>query len=490
MITEKTGSELIWGASLLTGDVANPELLGGGCIVEDGSIVAVGEAGELRQQHSPARERGGEDRVIMPGLVNSHIHAFGTPALQLGLADAPLNEWMGGLMGLSGADRELDLAFLTGAFLSAGVTTAIVSHYPEGGNPAEEVKPIVAGFEEAGMRLGCAVGFMNRNVLTWNDAELLDSLPDGLKEFASMLVLDGTASPDDYIAATRGIEAGDRLSVLFGPVGPRQLTPAAMEAIVAAANADGRPLHMHLLDALAERVNLEAELGQPLVAWLDRIGALNERTSVAHAIHTTPEERRLFAERGVTVICNTSGNLRLGEGITPVGDFHDAGAAVGIGSDDMTLSSDSDHLAEMRLGVALARLEDSWMSPAEAIAATTSVGARAAGLGELVGTISPGKRADLLLLDLERISAPGFAADVTPLDLVAAKATARDVRAVLVDGEVLVEDGEHRRRDFGQIVAEMRGQIKANCADPEAVATLATAKRLGVAIREFDGSDG
>lgn len=489
MSEPKKSRDLVWGASLLTGVVADPELQRGGCIVEDGEILAVGPVEELRSDYAPERELGGERSVVMPGLVNAHIHAIGTPALQLGLPDAPLGEWMGGLMGISGADRSLDLAFLTGSFLAAGVTTAIWSHYPEGGSPAEEIAPVIAGFQEAGMRLGCAVGFMNRNALTWDDPGLLEGLEPDLHEFASHLVMDGSLTPDEYIEACRSFESGERVSYLYGAVGPRNVSPAAMEAIVAAANAQERPLHMHLLDAYAERVNLEAELGETLVSWLDKIGALNERTSVAHAIHTTPEEMKLFAERGVTVICNTSGNLRLGEGITPLGAFRDAGVPIAVGTDDMTLSCDSDQLAELRLSVALARLEGSWISPAEAIAAATSAGAHAAGLGEVTGTIATGKRADLLVLDLDRISAPGLAPGVTPLDLVAAKATVRDVRLVMVDGEVLVEGGRHLRRDFDGILARMRTEIEANTSDPEAVELFATAKRLGAAIGSFEHDD-
>jgi 5-methylthioadenosine/S-adenosylhomocysteine deaminase len=480
---------LVHGCALLTGDVEDPQILAGGALVgDDGAIVAVGEADALRREHAPAAELGGDDVVVMPGLVNAHVHGFATPALQLGLPDGPYDEWMMGLMGVSGADHELELEALTGLLIASGVTTTIWSHFPAGGDLVEEAQPMIDAFARAGIRLGCALGYVDRNFFTWgDDARFLASLPADLRAFAEgMAPPQGELDVETFIAACQAIEPSDLLAVHYGPVAPRLVSPAAMEKIAAAASADERRgVHMHLLDYAEERTLLEGELGRSLVPWLDEIGLLGPRSAVTHVIHATTDDMDLLAERETTVIANTSANLRLGAGITKVGEMRRRGVPVAIGTDDMTLGLDTDLLSELRLATTLARLEDRWTSPAETIALGTAAGARAAGFGDRVGTLAAGKRADIVLLDYERISSPGAAVGVTPLDLVAAKATAADVRTVLVDGRVLYRDGRHETVDPAPAIERMRGEIAAVTASSEAADYFAQARRVGRAAADF-----
>jgi cytosine/adenosine deaminase-related metal-dependent hydrolase len=387
-------------------------------------------------------------------------------------------------MGVSGPDRELELALLTARLLQAGVTTAVFSQFDASEDPVAAARPVLDAFDRSGMRVALAVGLLERNLfLDGGDAAFADALAGPEAELARAC-LPQPPPVEDYLAAVRALAAergGPRCRVLLGPCGARWLTPATMAA-VAEASGPRLGLHMHLLDSPNEQGYLRDELGEPLVPWLDRVGALHPAASFAHGIHATPEDRELLAGRGVTLVCNTSSNLRLNVGLTPVGALRTAGVTVAVGTDDMTLSGDEDFFEEARLAATLARLEDHWISPAELVHMVTAAGARAAGMDERIRTIEPGKRADLTLVALERIARPCVAEGVTPLDLVATRATSRDVAAVLVDGRPLYRDGRHLTHDHPALLAEIAAQVAARSRTPDARARLATSRRMGAAL--------
>src|SRR5262249_57457005 len=120
-----------------------------------------------------------------------------------------------------------------------------------------------------------------------------------------------------------------------------------------------------------------------------------------------------------------------------------AGVRVGRGRDEMRGNDDDDLLAEARLARLLANLTGVELAPADVLNMATQRGAAASRFGELTGVLTPGMRADLILLDAQRMGQPAVAADVTMLDLVIARGFGSDVRTVLIDGEVVLDEGTH-----------------------------------------------
>jgi 5-methylthioadenosine/S-adenosylhomocysteine deaminase len=223
--------------------------------------------------------------------------------------------------------------------------------------------------------------------------------------------------------------------------------------------ADGSPaegVHTHLLESPAQRHYLDAWLGGSVVDWLDQLGFLSPAASFAHGVWLRPGEMELLAERGATVVHNPGSNLRVRNGIAPLKELRQAGVAVALGTDEMTLNDNDDLLAEARLAGILAGLTGADLEPAQLLQMATATGAAAAGFGKLTGVLASGMRADVVLVDAARLDEPAVTGDVPLLELLLARGLGSDVRTVLVDGEVLLDERRHSWIDREELVAELR----------------------------------
>jgi 5-methylthioadenosine/S-adenosylhomocysteine deaminase len=479
---------LIHGSALLTGRTDEPEIAGGGLIEQDGAIVAVGPADELRAEHAPDTELGGADRIVMPGMVDAHLHAFGTSSVLLGIPDRPVEEWVTTMMGLSGPDYYEDALYMAAKLIAGGVTSVLYSHFPHEHDPAAETAPTLRAFADAGMRAACGVGFMDRSrFVNGDDEPFLATLPADLERFARPKLL--RQDPDEYVAAVRQMQrdaaGSDRLRILFGPAGPRWNSEDALARIVGALE-PGDGLHMHVLDGDDERPFLEGILGRSLFEWFDEIGALTPRTSMTHLLFVDADDMALLAERGVTAVTNTGGNIRLGAGVAPAGAMVvDHGMRIAVGTDDLTIANDDDLLAEVRLTVNMARLEGRWIDPAQAIAIATANGAHAAMLDDVAGTLEPGKRADVVLLDAAALGEPATVSGLPATELVFARGKSDHVREVLIDGRLVYSDGVHHTIDLPALLDELRTVVASDADSDRAVDRRALAQRLADAKRDY-----
>jgi cytosine/adenosine deaminase-related metal-dependent hydrolase len=220
-------------------------------------------------------------------------------------------------------------------------------------------------------------------------------------------------------------------------------------------------LHTHLLESPAQRQYLDSWLGRSVVTVLDTLGLLGPATSLAHAVHIRPAEIELLAQRGAQVVTNPGSNLRLGNGIAPVAALLDAGVPVAVGTDDMAAGDDDDLFAEGRLMALLQRPRGRWLAAAQVLSMLTSAGAGAALFGALTGRLEPGRRADLVLLATGRLDEPGTGPPASDLELVVARAAARDVRTVLIDGSVRYHEGRHTWVDRAEVVSALRDVVRA-----------------------------
>lgn len=476
---------LFHGERLVTGVPGEAELRDAGVLAEGGEIVAVGVTEELRREWSPEEEVGGAGLALMPGLVDAHQHAYGTSSLQLGVPDLPVEEWVPAMLGVSGPSTYADASYLAAKLIAGGVTTTMYSHFPHSDDPIEETAPVLDAFADSGMRLAVGVGYMDRSrFVNGDDERFVSTLPSALADFARRQLPDG--SVESYLQAFREMRAkleGSHRRVLLGPAGCRWVTEGAMEAIADAIE-PGVGLHMHLLDGPDERPFLEAEMGGPMFHWLDRIGALGPTTSLTHLMFVGGEDIDLFAERGVTAIPNVSGNLRLGVGVTPIGEMRAKGVPVAIGTDDLSITHDDDMFAELRLAVTLARLERDWIDAADALRIATSFGAGAAQFPE-VGTLAVGQRADVVFLDDRELRRPVTHPEVEEVDLILAKATAGHVRSVVIDGELVYADGRHLTIDMPALEEQIRSETETALADPAAKRRRAMAREIAARKAAF-----
>jgi 5-methylthioadenosine/S-adenosylhomocysteine deaminase len=478
---------LVYGRSLLTGRLDQPEIPGGGLIIDGPLITEVGNAADLRNRHAPVTELGGHNRVVLPGLVSAHQHGGGVSSVQLGCPDQPFERWMIEMLGVPPLDSYLDTLFHAARLIENGITTTIHSHYTRDiTRYGDEVADHLRAWAQSGMRVAFAPCFLDNNQFVYEtNAAFLRALPAALAAQAARLVELG---PDiggylDLIATLRKrFDDSDRARVLLGPVAPQWCTVSALERMAA----EGTPaagVHAHLLESPAQRHHLDVWLDESVVTWLDRLGFLGPAASFAHGVWLRPDEMKLLAERGATVVHNPGSNLRLRNGIAPVQAMREAGIPVALGTDEQTLSDDNDLLAEARLAGLLVGLNGARLAPAELLNMATGRGAAAAGFGGLTGELAAGRRADVVLADAERMTEPAVRADVPMADLLIARGLGSDVRTVLIDGKVVFDEGRHAWVDREALAAELREVARQQEADPRRQEMREMAQQLA---RAFD----
>src|SRR5262249_35762853 len=229
------------------------------------------------------------------------------------------------------------------------------------------------------------------------------------------------------------------------PHAPYTCTPEILRACAELAVEFDVPLHTHLAETALEVENSRREHGMPGVPGLKKQGLFDAKVLAAHCVHVDDGEMRALKHYNAGVAHNPSSNLKLGAGIAPVARMLELGVDVGIGTDGAASNNDLDMFEEMRLAALLAKGAggDPTAVPArDALAMATRLGARAMHLDHLTGALEPGKRADLILGDLDRVhTVPAFDRDPNGIYarlVYASKST--DVADVMCNGAWLMRD--------------------------------------------------
>ncbi len=352
--------------------------------------------------------------AVLPGLINAHTHASLT--LLRGYADdMPLMPWLREKIWPAEAKFTAEDSYW-GALLAiaemirGGVTTFcdMFTHF----------EPVVRAARETGIRCLPSMTLIGR-------------APDASDRLGQACQL--------AAEATDG--ADGRVTPMLGPHAPYTCPDDFLQAVAARAAELDLPMHAHLSETAAEvRESIEAH-GMTPPQRLARLGILDRPVLAAHCVHLTDDDMDLLAEKGVGVAHCPGSNMKLASGIAPVPGMRQRGIAVGLGTDSAASNNNLDLLEEVRLTALLHKVQsgDPTVLPAyEALALATREGARAVGLDDRIGSLEPGKRADVTVVDLNRPhTTPVF--DVASHLAYAARAS--DVRHVLVDGVFLMRDG-------------------------------------------------
>jgi 5-methylthioadenosine/S-adenosylhomocysteine deaminase len=409
---------------LINGRVAtmNPDgdvFMDGAVAVRGRSIVAVGPTAELTARYEARETHDCRGCAVIPGLINGHAHV--PMSLLRGLvADQQLDVWLFGYM-FPVESRFVDEDFsYTGTLLSCaemirgGTTTFVDMYYFE--------DQVARAADEAGMRAICGQTVMR---LPTPDAASYD---EGLER------------------ARRFIEewhGHDRIIPTIAPHAPYTCTDQIYQEAAALCRRYRVPLNTHLSETAREVTESRTEREATPIAYAARVGAFDVRCIAAHGVHATEDDMIIMREHGVGVVPCPSSNLKLASGIAPIRRFLDSGVKTGLGTDGPASNDDQDMWSEIHLAALLPKgvSGDPTAVPAqEALALATSRGAQAIHLDHLIGTLVPGKRADIAIVELGRLhSAPrySYAPDSIYTHLVYS-ARAGDVRDVLVDGRWLM----------------------------------------------------
>jgi 5-methylthioadenosine/S-adenosylhomocysteine deaminase len=415
-------------------------------MVRDGRIATVGHGerpgkGEERQgQTHRLQVRDCSGCLIIPGLIQAHVHLCQT--LFRGLADdLRLEDWLvRRIWPLEAAHTEETVywsALLGAAELLLGGTTAILD--------METVRHTGAAFqalERIGIR--AAVGKC-----------LMDAHPEGAP-------LELAESTDNALAEAESLakrwhnggHGGGRLRVCFAPRFVPSCSGPLLRAASELAERFDAQLHTHAAETIVERETVLRTTGLEEIAYLDSVGIAGPRAALAHCVWVDPHETARLARQGTTVVHCPSSNLKLASGVAKIPELLAAGCRVAIGADGAPCNNRLDVFAEMRLAALIQkpRLGADALPAGKVLELATLGGAQALGLEDEIGSIAPGKRADLVVLDLREPHLHPAMGD--PVSLVVYAACASDVRDVFVDGKPVVLGHELLTAPIEEIVRE------------------------------------
>jgi cytosine/adenosine deaminase-related metal-dependent hydrolase len=423
--------------------------------------------------------RSGEPVLAMPVLVNAHDHARSVRSSSFGAGGKPLETWLHYLALLPAVDP-----YLAGAVSLArsalGGAGAVMVHYTRVQGLTDlptEAAEVARAARDVGVRVGFAVAMRDRHPLVYGPSEpILAGLSAGARDEIARRFIRVPAPPAEQVAlvdAVAAAAAGPMFDVQYGPQGVQWCTAELLAAIAEASQRSGRRVHMHLLETRYQRDWADAAHPDGIVAHLDRIGLLSERLTLAHCTWARPAELELIAARGATIAVNTSSNLGLRSGITPLAEMVRRGCRVALGLDGLALDEDDDALREMRLAhllhggngfrVDVDRAQMLEMAFVNGRRSVLNVGDG--------GTLAGGAPADLLLLDWNAVDDDRLRDDLDPLDLLFARTTARHIREIVVAGRSIVRDGRVTGIDFPAMRAELLERLRSDLRQNMALAT-------------------
>jgi 5-methylthioadenosine/S-adenosylhomocysteine deaminase len=373
-----------------------------------------------------------DGQALIPGLINAHTHAAMT--LFRGLADdLPLDVWL-----------------------------------KEHIWPAEQ-RWVNDAMVRDGTRLACAE-MLRGGVTCFNDMYFY---PDevgkvaadcGMRATIGLIVVDfptvWARDADEYLA--KGTEVHDRfreadlIRTAFTPHAPYSVSDATFSRVRTLADELDIPVHTHIQETAGEVADSVREFGERPLARLDRLGLLNHRLMAVHMVHIDDGEIARMAECAASVVHCPKSNLKLASGFCPVQRLLDAGVNVAIGSDGAASNNDLDVHGEMRTAALLAKAvagDAAALPAARALEAATLSGARALGQDDEIGSLLPGKSADVVALDLGRIESQPVHDPLSHL----VYASSRDqITHVWIAGRAVVKEQELLTLDAEAVVANAK----------------------------------
>ena len=386
--------------------------------IDKGEIVAILQQREVSSRFAPRQTRALDHHILIPGLVNLHTHAAMT--LLRGLAD--------------------DLPLMT--WLEQHIWPA-------------EARHLSPGFVHDGILLACAE-MLRGGVTCFNDmyfypgAVAKAALATGIRAAIGLIAIDFPTpygnDVDDYLA--KGMMLRDELrhesllSFCLAPHAPYTVSDRGLAKVLMLAEQCDLPIHLHLHETRKEIDDSLRQYGMRPLERLRQLGLLGPALIATHAIHLEREEIALLARHGCSVAHCPSSNLKLASGIAPIADLLGAGVNVGIGTDSAASNNRLDMFEEMRLAALLAKAGSSRaevVGAHQALRMATLEGARALGLEEKIGSLRPGKAADLCAVNIrDSRLLPCY----DPASLLVYAAGREQVSDVWVAGKCCITDGQ------------------------------------------------
>ena len=411
-------------------DPAGTILYDGALAIDQGRIVALGPSGLLMEQFAGRKTIDACRQAILPGLINTHHH-FLQNFLKGAPDDIPFPDWIDQVSAPRIALAVQD--YLAGEYglqcqatrlgcieaLKSGITCILNMEWA---TPTQ----VIDVYEEMGIRV------VHTLTLTDNDEWQRPGM---------LLPVDAAFDLAEQLRVRCCQSKGERVTFRYGPACENSTTPGLLQQVRALAHENGAGIHMHMAESKYGWDNIHRRYNKTPVRYLHDLGLLGPDVLGAHLIWLADDDIQILKETGTTVSYNPECHMKLALGISPVVKMLAAGISVSLGTDSPAVNDNMDLFEAARVGAFLQKLSvsDPTAVPAyQALEMATIGGARALGLADEIGSLEVGKKGDVILVDLS-------GAHLRPINnivnnLVYSACAAADVRSVIVDGQLLVED--------------------------------------------------
>lgn len=410
--------------------------------IEDDRIVAVAGGKAPDSICSQAEEIiDASGQIVMPGLVNSHVHLFQT--LIRGLSDnRPLIPWLEEVafpVYEKMRPEDIFLAVQMGIVENIrGGSTAVTDDFTVY-QPREGYDAVFKAAKKSGIRYKMARGYSD----TGYPAALMETTD---KIITSTLNLYDFWCKDD-----------EMLSIDFSPNVVWSTTADTLEEVVQHAHDLNLGIHIHAAEAQRENEICLEQHGLRQIPWLHQMGVLSPKTQLAHGIWINEDEMDLIAESGAVIVHNPVSNMFIGTGICPVDKLSRLGIKVALGTDGQAVNNGQEMMDVLKWAANLQKVHTqiaSILPPEQVIRMACRNGAYAFGQPDQIGSLEVGKKADLILIDMDssRLTMPSLSVP----SLLVNFARSEDVATTIVDGKILMRDKEILVLDEDQLVEEYR----------------------------------
>jgi len=418
---------LIKNVSIIPMDGDKEVIEKGYIIIEDDTIKEVMDGESPQGNYEQVID--GADQVALPGFINTHTHAAMT--LLRGYADdLPLKEWLETKIWpmedkLTGDDIYWGTMLAIVEMIKSGTTTFMDMYF--------HMDRVAEAVNETGIRAVISRGMIG-------------------------------VGPENERAITESLEliekwhqaAGGRIQYKWGPHAPYTCPPDYLRRVIELAKQTKTGIHIHISETSGEYEDIKKQYGQSPVELLDEIGLFSVPVVAAHCVHLSNNDIQILKNNKVGVAHNPESNMKLASGIAPVPEMLSAGIAVGLGTDGTSSNNNLDMIQEMRSCALLHKVNTSnpTVIPAyQALQMATRNGAEVLGLTKHTGRLTPGLKADIILMNLNH-------AHMVPCyDLIANlvySAQASDVDTVIVDGRILMQNRQLKTINEAEVIAQCR----------------------------------
>ena len=438
---------LFTNATVITMNPTRDIITDGAVAVQGNRIVAVGKSDALQRQYHDDEMTDVRGKLIIPGLIDTHVHL--AQALIRGCADdMALIQWLCDRVWVLQGNFTEDDGYVSARLciaemLKSGTTTFLESMLAH----RYGFNGIAQAVQESGIR-ACLAGIV-MDIGTY--ATQTSSMHPGMIEDRETSLLGVLDMHSRWEGA-----ADERIHVWFGPRTPGGVTSELYREMSDFARQRNMGITMHLAEVEADKIYLNEKFGLSPVYYAESVGLLGSKTVLVHMVWLNQDDIAKLAVTGTHVSHNPSSNSKLASGVCKVPQMLASGVNVALGCDGGPSNNDYDMIREMKLAAIIhkAVTNDPLIVPAETVLEMATInGARALGLEHEIGSLEVGKKADLVVIDLNRLHTTP---SLNPISTLVYAATGGEVDTVVVDGQIVVKQGQLLTMDEKEVMEQAR----------------------------------